>query len=429
MTIRRPRTSTPRSPETPSPRSNVWRANRPVGNDSGEHAYCPHQRGCGACVSLRQNYETLLQSKYQTALKPLQELGVLTNTRVLPVQPSPKRLHYRTHAKLAVRATPSNTDAATREWVIGMFEPQTHTVVDTSACALHKESINHFLRDLKPLLAASTLQPYDEANASGDIRYLAIRAARHTDELLVTFVMTHTDAQDTLKNMLMALRRQNHRVVGAAININTARGNAIFGAETVTILGADYLRERVCELDFAIAPTTFFQVNPWQAEQIYRRIEQIAGSARHGQIAWDLYCGVGQITGLISRLGFKTFGIEENPDSVHLATHNMAQNQLQAEFISARTEDILHMLPLWAANPKLIVANPSRRGMQETVVTQLSAKIKDNAATFIYMSCAAETLGRDLKQMIDAGLKVRQLEAFDMFPYTDKLEWLAVVTP
>ena len=37
------------------------------------------------------------------------------------------------------------------------------------------------------------------------------------------------------------------------------------------------LRERLCDLDFEIAPTSFFQINPWQAINLYRRIEQIAG--------------------------------------------------------------------------------------------------------------------------------------------------------
>jgi 23S rRNA (uracil1939-C5)-methyltransferase len=46
----------------------------------------------------------------------------------------------------------------------------------------------------------------------------------------------------------------------------------------------------------------------------------------------------------------------------------------------------------------------------------------------IYVSCEAKTLARDLKVLTSTGFKVRQLEAFDMFPQTEKLEWLAVLT-
>jgi 23S rRNA (uracil1939-C5)-methyltransferase len=46
----------------------------------------------------------------------------------------------------------------------------------------------------------------------------------------------------------------------------------------------------------------------------------------------------------------------------------------------------------------------------------------------IYVSCEAETLARDLKSLTASGHKVRQIEAFDMFAQTDKLEWIAVLT-
>jgi tRNA/tmRNA/rRNA uracil-C5-methylase (TrmA/RlmC/RlmD family) len=46
----------------------------------------------------------------------------------------------------------------------------------------------------------------------------------------------------------------------------------------------------------------------------------------------------------------------------------------------------------------------------------------------VYVSCDVETLARDLVDFIATGHKVRQIEAFDMFAQTDKLEWIAVLT-
>jgi tRNA/tmRNA/rRNA uracil-C5-methylase (TrmA/RlmC/RlmD family) len=37
-------------------------------------------------------------------------------------------------------------------------------------------------------------------------------------------------------------------------------------------------------------------------------------------------------------------------------------------------------------------------------------------------------LARDLNDLSRSGFRVRQIEAFDMFPQTDKLEWLVVMT-
>ena len=45
----------------------------------------------------------------------------------------------------------------------------------------------------------------------------------------------------------------------------------------------------------------------------------------------------------------------------------------------------------------------------------------------IYISCEAKTLGDNLKTLVDGGYRLRQIESFDMFPHTDKIEWVAVL--
>ncbi|MFW7382067.1 MAG: 23S rRNA (uracil(1939)-C(5))-methyltransferase RlmD [Oligoflexus sp.] len=395
---------------------------------------CPIQETCQACRFINEDEKESLEIKYQEGLQVLNDLNVLVDTQLTKPQASPRQLEYRTHAKLAVRpysqcANPER-NAGDRRFAIGLFKPQTHQVVDISHCPLHRHSINYFVRDLKAELEASNLLPYDENTQQGDLRYIAVRASHLTEELMVTFVVNHEGIRLELKNLAMKLRQKGHLLNSVYLNLNDQSTNVIFGQENKRLLGSDRLREELCGLSFEIGPTSFFQVNPWQAEVIYRRIEQLAGQESGQGVAWDFYCGIGQISMLLSQAGYRTLGIEENPQAIRDAQKNAIRNELthQPSFMSGRVEDSLENLPGWAQDPKLIVINPSRKGIAPNVRQYLRDMLREKRdLRLIYLSCEVTTLARDLAELRESGRRVRQLEAYDMFPGTDKMEWLAVI--
>jgi 23S rRNA (uracil1939-C5)-methyltransferase len=247
---------------------------------------------------------------------------------------------------------------------------------------------------------------------------------------MVVFVVTAAK-KDELKQIVSLLRLDEHKINSAHMNINADMTNAIFGSESVRIAGTDKLRETICDLKFEISPSAFFQVNPWQAINLYRRVEQIAGEVDNDAYAWDLYCGGGQIAMILARLGYKVVAIEENPAAILDGETNARRNALQdrIEFIAGRVEDVQHTIPPGAAYPDLIVVNPSRRGIAKESRDRIKNVLANSPRTrLIYVSCDVETLARDLVDFVASGHKVRQVEAFDMFAQTDKLEWVAVLT-
>jgi 23S rRNA (uracil1939-C5)-methyltransferase len=246
---------------------------------------------------------------------------------------------------------------------------------------------------------------------------------------MVTVVVT-SDCSRPLKSMLTELKGMGHHIASGYMNINDGEGNNIFGEDSRRLIGADRIRENLCELQFEIGPTSFFQVNPWQAENIYRRVEQLAGSMPRGATAWDLYCGTGTLSMVLARNGYRILGIEENPQATRDAEANVRRNELSTSphFMAGRVEDLVEHLPTWTREPSLIVTNPSRRGMADEALRTVGLTLaqKENSM-LLYVSCEAETLIRDIKKLETYGLYLRQLEAFDMFPFTEKLEWLAVL--
>jgi 23S rRNA (uracil1939-C5)-methyltransferase len=398
---------------------------------------CAIKAECGACKYVNTNYGESLRNKFEAGVKTLQDAGVIKNAQILDPMPSPTPLGYRSYFKLAIRPASVGQVAAavregkTRRFAIGLFEPGTHKVsIDLTNCPVHTKPLSNLLADLQTEIEASVLTPFDEASKSGDLRYVAARSAHLTGEIMLTFVVTNPQKFELIR-LVNRLRRLGHKINSAHMNINNSSGNAIFGDETILLAGTPGLRERVCDLDIGISPLAFFQVNPWQANNLYRRVEIHAGRARPGETAWDLYTGTGQIALMLARSGFKTLGIEEIEAAVYDAALNAIRNKLsdKAQFLASRVEDSESRLPAWAKDPKVIVVNPSRRGLHETARAHITHILRSNpSAKLIYVSCEVQTLARDLKALSAAGHTVRQVEAFDMFAQTDKLEWLAILT-
>ncbi|MCX6109348.1 MAG: 23S rRNA (uracil(1939)-C(5))-methyltransferase RlmD [Proteobacteria bacterium] len=406
---------------------------------------------CGACKYVNQDYKDGLNGKFQAGLKVLEESGLQHLARILQPVPSPRQLGYRSLFKLAVRpATTSLKQASSaydrmastpsdellpvlpERFAVGLFAAGSHDVVDMDRCPLHTPPLEALLRDLRVELNMSTLTPYDEATKTGQLRYITARSAHLTGELMVTFVVTEA-LKVELRQLVANLQRRGHRINSAHMNLNTDSGNAIFGAESVRLSGAERLRERLCDLDFEIGPTAFFQINPWQAINLYRRIESIAGRpSTPGQVAWDLYSGTGQISLMLARQGYRVLGIEENPGAVADAQLNAKRNHLEpsAAFIAARVEDAAQLVPTWATSPSLIIANPSRRGMADSTRRHIAVLLANNpGARFVYVSCEIASMARDIKILSElSGFQLRQVEPFDMFPQTDNMEWLAVLS-
>lgn len=408
-------------------------ARRGNDKDGKEDILCNISEACGSCEYINGDYNKGLQAKHNHGLAALKD--VIAKAHVAAPVGSERKAGYRTLAKLAVRA-PVNAPAETAEgapnrFAIGLFAPGSHDVVAIGRCPVQRHTINSFVEELTYELNYSKLAPYDEVAHTGDLRYLVVRASHLTEELLVTYVIRDPSATATLKAMTQILKKRGHRIRSAFVDINDEKTNAIFQHQTKRIVGLERFRMRVCELDFEMGPTSFFQINPWQAETIYRRIEALC-SRYEGQVAWDLYCGLGQISLVLARAGMKVFGMEENPAAIEDARRNgdanLKNHGEKPTFVAGRVEDGLSLIPDWAQKPDVIVVNPSRRGLQPTVCALIKGKLEQYPdCRLIYVSCEVTTLARDLALITDGGRFVRQVESFDMFPHTTNMEWLAIV--
>ena len=73
----------------------------------------------------------------------------------------------------------------------------------------------------------------------------------------------------------------------------------------------------------------------------------------------------------------------------------------------------------------MAVVNPPRKGIQPAA---LAALLSFNAPRLIYVSCEPRSLARDLDRLVTAHYRVAEIQPFDMFPQTEEVESVVLLT-
>lgn len=198
------------------------------------------------------------------------------------------------------------------------------------------------------------------------------------------------------------------------------------GARKISGASNEVLHESVPGAgEFEVGGEGFFQVNLPVASELVKMVES-AVTAAGGREVLELYCGVGvfsiALAGKIS--GLRCTGIELNKKAIEFAKLN-AQKHGVAQRCRFLAQDAGKDLSKFRNRRDLIMLlDPPRGGVEKATLQKVIAV---NASTVIYISCAADTLARDLKEFVAAGYMVDSVRMLDMFPCTAHFESLTVL--
>ncbi|MER5440856.1 class I SAM-dependent RNA methyltransferase [Streptomyces sp. NPDC002790] len=189
--------------------------------------------------------------------------------------------------------------------------------------------------------------------------------------------------------------------------------------------GRAFVRERADNRTYRVGSGGFWQVHPQAADTLMRAVMQ-GLLPRKGDMALDLYCGVGLFAGaLADRVGDKgaVLGIESGKRAVEDARHNLeAFDRVRIE--QGKVEAVLPRTGI--SEVDLVVLDPPRAGAGKKTVTHLTTL---GARRIAYVACDPAALARDLGYFKEGGYKVRSLRAFDLFPMTHHVECVAILEP
>jgi tRNA/tmRNA/rRNA uracil-C5-methylase (TrmA/RlmC/RlmD family) len=189
--------------------------------------------------------------------------------------------------------------------------------------------------------------------------------------------------------------------------------------------GRDFVRERADHRTWRIGAGGFWQVHPQAAELLVDALMR-GLTPRKGEMALDLYCGVGLFAGaLADRIGESgaVLGIESSKRAVEDARHNLADfPRVRVE--QGKVESVLPRTGITEAD--LVVLDPPRAGAGKQTVRRIAGL---GPRRIGYVACDPAALARDLAYFKDAGYVPRFLRAFDLFPMTHHMECVAILEP
>lgn len=331
--------------------------------------------------------------------------------------PAPRAFGYRNQAKLVVRH-------ARRGLLVGIYRPGTHQIVDIRACPVHHQLITAVIAALVDAVERLGIHAYDERTHAGDLRYLVVRVS-HWAKCAQVILVTRARAVPRLRELARALQRVRG-VVSVVQNVNPSPGNVILGTEYVPLTPLATLDERIGALRLKTRAGAFLQANVPAARKLYELALAWADPGPE-DYCLDVYCGIGATTFFLAGRSRLAIGIEESPVAVADAVVNARLNGFHnVRFVAG---DAASMLPAAAARmPRvdLVFLNPPRKGAAEAV---RAAIVACRPRRIVYVSCAPDTLARDLDWFASHGYRCVRVQPFDFMPQTEHVECLAMLEP
>jgi len=330
----------------------------------------------------------------------------------LPAITSPES-GYRNKAKMVVGGTVQRP-------TVGILDHRQRGV-DLRYCGICTPGIQRALPVLADFVADAGLIPYDVAARRGELKFVLVTESPD-GELMVRFVLRSEGQLPRLREHLADLRRVLPQAVVVTANLLPEHKAVTEGEREVVLTEQETLPMRFGTVTMHLRPQSFFQTNTSVASQLYDQasawIDEVAPASM-----WDLYCGVGGFALHAARPGRAVTGIETSREAIRSAKQSAREAGLTDVRFAAddATEHALRARP--DALPELVVVNPPRRGIGETLATWLE---ESDVEHVVYSSCNPVTLAKDLARM--PSLRLRRARVLDMFPQTGHLEAVTLLS-
>ncbi|AFY43540.1 23S rRNA (uracil(1939)-C(5))-methyltransferase RlmD [Nostoc sp. PCC 7107] len=365
---------------------------------------------CGGCQWQHINYEYQLEAKRNQVIQALQRIGGFTAPSVDPVLTALSPLGYRNKSTYPVSVSTTGQVQA------GYYQKGSHQLVNLNQCPVQDSRLNPLLAEVKQDIQQRGWKIYNEQQHQGQIRHLGLRIGRRTGEMLLTLVVKDWKLAGITEQAQEWLKRYP-QLVGVALNRNPERTNAIFGAETRTIAGVPYLKEKFADLEFQVRPDTFFQVSTETAEALLEVIQSEL-NLQGDEVLVDAYCGIGTLTLPLAQRVRQAVGLELQAEAVEQAILNADRNSIHN--VTFQVGAVENLLPQMGIIPNVVILDPPRKGCDRSVIDSL---LRSKPARIVYVSCKVATLARDLKLLCQGGTyTLTRVQPADFFPQTSHVE-------
>ena len=376
---------------------------------------CPVYKKCGGCQLQNLSYPEQLRFKQNKVEKLLCKFR-----KIEPIIGMENPYHYRNKVQAAFY-----TDKRGKI-ISGVYQSGTHHVVGIDSCQIEDELADRIIFEVRRLLPSFRLTTYNEDTRKGFLRHVLVKRGFATNEVMLVLV-TGTPVFPSKNNFVKAVRAKFPQITTVVQNVNPYPTNLVLGEKQNVLFGKGYIEDILCGCRFRISPRSFYQINPVQTEVLYGKAIEFAG-LKGNETVLDAYCGIGTIGIIAAKHGAgQVVGVELNGDAVRDAIQNAKANDLKnIRFFKGDAGEWMQEVALENEKVDIVMMDPPRAGSSEKF---LDALIKLSPKTVVYVSCNPETLARDLEYLRkNSGYKVRKIQPVDMFPHTQHIETVVLMT-
>ncbi len=365
---------------------------------------CPHFGVCGGCSM--QHLEPLAQAaaKQRVLEDAFWHIARLRPESILPPIVGPA-WGYRRRARLTVRKVVKKGGV-----LVGFHEKRSSYVADMTSCAVLPAPISTLLPQLRDLVGALSIAerlPQIEVAAGDGPTVLVLRIleplTRQDEDLLRAFADRH------------------------GVTLWLQPGGPDSAAPFHPPEAAQpFYRLPDYDVTLRFRPTDFTQVNHEVNRVLVRKALGLL-DVRAGESVADMFCGLGNFTLPLARMGARVVGVEGSAALVARARENAILNGLDARIdyhVANLFEVTAEQLSAWGRFDKMLV-DPPREGAVE-LVKALYEHAPTPPSRIVYVSCNPATLARDAAVLVhDKGYRLVAAGIANMFPHTSHVESIA----
>lgn len=315
-----------------------------------------------------------------------------------------------------------------------------YDLADASECAIVDADYRRIIRCTRDFFREKKILYFHRQRHTGYLRHLLVRKASHTGEILIDLITSaQMDAEkekELLKEYTEALLSMEYegKIAGVLHTRNDSVADTVVDEGTEILYGKDSFEETLLGLRFVVTPFSFFQTNSYSAEVLYeiarewiRKIvysgsplkQNGKGSEELAElpVIYDLYCGTGTISQLVSPVASQVIGVEIVEEAVEAARENAKRNRVDnCTFLAG---DVLKVLDEIEQKPDLIILDPPRDGIHPKALPKITAY---GVEYILYISCKPTSLARDLPYFIAAGYRPVRGASVDQFVWSGNVE-------
>ncbi len=364
---------------------------------------CPHFGVCGGCSMQHADHRAQVAYKQRVLEDALWHIGRVRPEQVLsPIYAQP--WGYRHRARLSARYVRKKGGS-----LVGFRERQSSYVTDMDSCEVLPPRVSRLIPALRQLI--------DQLSICEQLPQIEL-AIGEPEIVLVFRVLAWPNEDD--QSLLRAFAEQQQVQVWLQPK----------GPDTAAPfwpLNPPALRYSLPEyaLQFEFRPTDFTQVNHAVNQMLVRRALGLL-QPQAGERVADFFCGLGNFTLPMARLGARAMGYEGSAELIARARQNAQANGLagQTEFAAINLFDAKACAALPSFVGGKVLLDPPREGAVEL----LKSFAGREPQRIVYVSCDPATLARDVGYLCGSlGYALRAAGIANMFPHTSHVESIALL--